>query len=93
MVDMKKVVVLIAVLMVMSLSSEVFSQCAMCRTQIENNVSNGDMSLAAGLNTGIMYLFFTPYIAIATLIFLWFRNSKVNEGKKSLASRFGSKVP
>lgn len=65
------------------------AQCAMCRTQVVNNVSQGDTSLAAGLNLGILYLFVTPYLAIATLAFLWYRNSKVNEGKRGLAGRFG----
>ncbi len=90
---MKRVALVFSFVVLLTLSNELFAQCAMCRTQIENNVSNGDVSLAAGLNTGIMYLFFTPYIAIATLIFLWFRNSKVNEGKKSMAGRFGAKMP
>ena len=68
-----------------SLSS--FSQCAMCRTQVVNNVSHGETALAEGLNMGILYLFFTPYVAIGVVAFLWFRNSKYNEGKESLASR------
>ena len=42
--------------------SQGVAQCAMCRTTIENNVSAGDTSLASGLNLGIMYLFFAPYV-------------------------------
>lgn len=63
------------------------AQCAMCRTQVVNNVSHGETALAAGLNLGIMYLFFTPYVVLGLVAFFWFRNAKVNEGKKSLASR------
>jgi hypothetical protein len=55
-----------------------FAQCAMCRTQVVNNVSHGDTSLAAGLNLGIIYLFVTPYIAIGIVAFFWFKNAKVN---------------
>lgn len=62
------------------------AQCAMCRTQIVNNVSQGDTSLAAGLNAGILYLFFTPYVAIGVVAYLWFRNSKVNERKRTFSS-------
>ncbi len=62
------------------------AQCAMCRTQVVNNVSHGETSLAAGLNFGIMYLFFTPYILVGLIAFLWFRNSRINERKKSVAS-------
>jgi hypothetical protein len=65
------------------------AQCAMCRTQVVNNVSHGDTALAAGLNFGIMYLFFAPYIIVAIVAFLWYRNSKVNERKRSLISRIG----
>ncbi len=62
-------------------------QCAMCRTQVVNNVSHGETALAAGLNLGILYLFFTPYILIGVVAFLWFRYSKVNETKESVISR------
>lgn len=55
-----------------------WAQCAMCRTQIKNNVSAGETSMAEGLNNGIMFLFFTPYIVVFLLIFLWYKNSKVN---------------
>jgi H+/Cl- antiporter ClcA len=52
------------------------AQCAMCRVTIENNVSNGDTTIGAGLNLGILYLFITPYLLIAVLGFLWYRHSK-----------------
>lgn len=52
------------------------AQCAMCRTTLENNVSNGEIGIAAGINFGIMYLFFAPYILIGTVAYFWYRNSK-----------------
>jgi len=60
------------------------AQCAMCRTQIKNNVSHGETEMAEGLNNGIMYLFFTPYLLVAVMIFLWYRYSKINEQKISI---------
>lgn len=66
-----------------------FAQCAMCRTQVVNNVSHGDTSLAAGLNLGIIYLFVTPYIAIGIVAFFWFKNAKVNEKKKRFIRDIG----
>jgi preprotein translocase subunit YajC len=69
-------------------STMVQAQCAMCRTQVVNNVSQGDVNLAAGLNTGIIYLFVMPYIAIGVIAFLWYRNSKVNEHKKSIRGNY-----
>ena len=64
------------VLCLISLSPEGIAQCAMCRTTLENNVSNGDTGIAAGINFGILYLFFTPYIAIAVIAYLWYRTSR-----------------
>ena len=73
--------------------SQSLAQCAMCRATVENNVSSGDSSLAAGLNMGILYLFVTPYLAIAVIAFLWYKKSKANARKISLASRYRSKMP
>lgn len=66
----------------------VWSQCAMCRTQLENNFSNGDPGIAAGVNTGILYLLAMPYLAVALLGYFWYKSSK-HGGKKSV-ERAGS---
>lgn len=52
------------------------AQCAMCRTTLENNVSNGDIGIAAGINLGILYLFVAPYLIISLIAFFWYRTSK-----------------
>jgi len=62
-------------------TTEVVAQCAMCRATLENNVSNGNVGIAAGINFGILYLFVTPYLAISVLAFLWYRTSKKNAAK------------
>lgn len=64
-----------------------YAQCAMCRTQVENNVSHGDTSLAAGLNLGIIYLFVTPYLVIGVVAYFWYRNAKSNVKKRSIERR------
>lgn len=87
---MKRVGVLFVLLLVPLLN---WAQCAMCRTQVKNNVSNGETTLAEGLNNGIMFLFFTPYIVVFIIIILWFRYSKVNNGKISLIERLKSQMP
>ncbi|WP_339879843.1 hypothetical protein [uncultured Algoriphagus sp.] len=61
-----------------------FAQCAMCRASVENNVSNGDTSVAAGLNLGIMYLFVMPYLIAMVLGFFWYRNAKKRKAKIAL---------
>lgn len=64
-----------------SVTTEVVAQCAMCRATLENNVSNGNVGIAAGINFGILYLFVTPYLAICVIAFLWYRTSKRNAAK------------
>jgi hypothetical protein len=56
------------------------AQCAMCRSTLENNYSNGQPGIAAGINMGILYLLFLPYIAAMVIGFLWYKSSK-NGGK------------
>ncbi|MCU0401180.1 MAG: hypothetical protein MUE75_09265 [Algoriphagus sp.] len=61
-----------------------FAQCAMCRASVENNVSNGDTSIGAGLNNGILYLFVMPYLMAAVIGFLWYRTAKKKKAKLSM---------
>ncbi|NMM50167.1 hypothetical protein [Marinigracilibium pacificum] len=58
------------------------AQCAMCVATLETNVSEDGGSLASSLNTGILYLFLTPYVAIGVIAFLWYRTSKRNAQNK-----------
>lgn len=52
------------------------AQCAMCRSTLENNFSNGDPGIGAGINTGILYLLVLPYLAVLTLGYFWFKSSR-----------------
>lgn len=54
------------------------AQCAMCRTTLQNNVSQGDPGIAAGINFGILYLLAAPYLAVGLLGFFWYRSSQQN---------------
>jgi len=54
------------------------AQCAMCRASIENNVSNGDTSIGASLNTGILYLLAMPYLLAVIYGYLWYKKSRKN---------------
>jgi hypothetical protein len=64
--------------------NEGWAQCAMCRATVENNFSNGKPGIAAGLNTGILYLLVMPYLAAMILGFLWYKSSKAN-GKNTVS--------
>ena len=57
------------------------AQCAMCRSTLENNLSNGDPGIAAGINTGILYLLALPYLAVIVIGYLWYKSTK-NGGKE-----------
>lgn len=66
------------------------AQCAMCRAAVENNVSEGSVSLSAGLNTGILYLFVAPYLMVAIIAFLWYKKRKVHAQKIQIKGHTGS---
>ena len=59
------------------------AQCAMCRSTLENNFSNGDPGIGAGINTGILYLLVLPYLAVFTLGYFWLKSTRT--AKKELA--------
>jgi hypothetical protein len=66
-------------LLAVFLSANVFSamaQCAMCRSTLENNFSNGNPGIGAGINTGILYLLVLPYLAVMVLGYFWFKSSR-----------------
>ncbi len=81
---MKKVIITFVFLSVTLIDS--FAQCAMCRATLENNLSNGNPGIAAGINFGIMYLFFAPYVAVGAVAFFWFKTSRLN-ARKDLEKR------
>ena len=76
---MKKIGFSIFILVATTLSS--FGQCAMCRASVENNISEGSAGLSAGLNTGILYLFVTPYLMVALIGLLWYWKSKTRNAR------------
>jgi hypothetical protein len=69
-----KSILIIALLLIAQLDT--FAQCAMCRGTVESTVSNGRSIIASDLNFGILYLLVIPYIIVATIAFVWYRNSK-----------------
>ena len=70
-----RIVILVSALLTLNIG-QIFAQCAMCRSTLENNVSNGDPGIAAGINTGILYLLAMPYLAAVIIGYLWFKSSK-----------------
>jgi len=86
----KKIFILVALLMLMQIDA--VAQCAMCRTTIESSISNGRSNIATGLNTGILYLLTAPYLIVAAIAFLWFRQSKQEQQARIAKLRLRQKV-
>ena len=70
-------IVLIALLVVIvSLpTSDILAQCPMCRAAAETNLAQGGTE-GKGLNKGILYMLSLPYLLVATIGFIWWRNKK-----------------
>jgi hypothetical protein len=78
---MKRFLIFMVLILSVVSSIETSAQCAMCRTTLENNISQGNPGIAAGINFGILYLLATPYVAIAVIGFFWFRLSRRNKSR------------
>ena len=50
-----------------------YSQCAMCRAVLESSENEG---MSEGINNGIMYLAFLPYVIVFFMIFFVYRKFK-----------------
>jgi len=51
------------------------AQCSVCGAQAETNVHEGN-DQAKGLNAGILYLMSAPYLVIAGVGYVWYKNYK-----------------
>jgi hypothetical protein len=80
---MKRIALIVVLILVTTVLVD--AQCAMCRSTLENNYSNGNPGIASGLNTGILYLLAMPYLAIMILGYIWYKSSK--NGSKELTDR------
>ena len=86
----KKIFILVALLLLTQIDA--VAQCAMCRTTVESSISNGRSNIATGLNTGILYLLAAPYVIVAAIAFLWFRQSKQEQEARLAKLRLRQKV-
>lgn len=72
--------ILILVLIVFP-SMESIAQCPMCRAAAETNLAQGGTE-GKGLNKGILYMLSLPYLLVASIGFIWWKNKK-EESKSS----------
>ena len=59
--------------LLITFSSISYGQCAMCRAVLESSENEG---MAEGINNGIMYLAFLPYLIVFFMIFLVYKKFK-----------------
>lgn len=78
----RKLYIILSFLLVFVAPMASYAQCAMCRTQLENNVSNGEVGIAAGINFGILYLLSLPYLIVMVLGYFWYKTSRKNASNK-----------
>jgi hypothetical protein len=51
------------------------AQCPMCKMSAEQNLKDGG-SAGRGLNTGILYMLFVPYLLVGSIAYWWWRNKR-----------------
>ncbi len=73
--NLKRVGLVVILLLIKSVA---FAQCAMCKAVLESNMENGGTA-AAGVNDGIIYLMFIPYVLIGTAGYFIYKNYQKNK--------------
>ena len=61
------------ILLFLLFSNYILAQCAMCRAVLESSENEG---MAEGINNGIVYLAFLPYLLVFFMIFFVYRKFK-----------------
>ena len=52
------------------------AQCAVCKSNVESSLNNGEKATGLGLNDGILLLMAMPYVLMGALFFFWYRARK-----------------
>ena len=77
-VPMKKAFLYLAilVLVLLAFSTDANAQCAMCKAVLESNMQSGEDAMGKGINGGIIYIMFVPYIIIAVAGYFTYKHIK-----------------
>lgn len=70
-------IIIVFVLIVLSFyfGSDLDAQCPMCKMSAESNLKDGGTA-GKGLNNGILYMLTLPYLLVASIGFLWWKNRR-----------------
>ncbi len=67
---MKRVSIVIVTLIMSVITT--YGQCAMCKAALETKVGDTDyVGIGAGINAGVLYLMFVPYILLILVVLLF----------------------
>ena len=72
----KGLILLIIVILIVGFQQELLAQCAMCKATLESNMQSGEDAVGKGINSGIMYIMFVPYILLGTVGYFMYRHFK-----------------
>jgi len=67
------VLILLISIALIVISADLAAQCPMCKMAAESNLENGGTA-GKGLNKGILYILTMPYLLVATIGFIWYKN-------------------
>ena len=54
--------------------TEVEAQCAMCKAVLETNMQSGEEAVGKGINDGIVYIMFVPYLLLGLAGYFMYKN-------------------
>ncbi len=81
---MKKAIVFLYILMLgFALMPEAKAQCSMCTINAEQGTKNGN-NQTKGINDGVVYLLAIPYLLIAGVGFMWYKNYRKKASSPTL---------
>jgi len=72
------IIMILLFVLAISIPMESIAQCPMCRMAAESNLENGGTA-GKGLNTGILYMLAMPYLLVATIGFIWYKNRNLDK--------------
>ena len=74
--QLRIIIAVLAGLALLFFSMDAEAQCAMCKASIESSVKDGEASVGAGINKGILYIMGIPYLLIAAAGFFIYKHNK-----------------
>lgn len=78
---MKKASILFLLLFILmfGFSIDLEAQCAMCKATLESNMQNGEGAVGKGINAGIKYIMFVPYLLMAVVGYFVYKHHMRNK--------------